>query len=338
MTVRDRIRAALNFEPVDRLPAIEWATWWDKTLQRWREEGLPEFSDPVELFRYLNLDPHRQLWISPRARTCPAPAHYGAPLVRSEQEYEQLREHLYPWPPFDQQILARWAEEQARGEVAVWITLEGFFWFSRSLLGIEQQFYAFYDMPGLVKRMHEELLEYNLRVLDFVYEVCVPDFMTFGEDICYKHGPMVSPAIFEEFMAPYYRQLTPKLRERGVVMIVDSDGFVDEIVPWYLGVGVDGFLPIERRAGCDPVRLRERFPELRMIGGFDKNVIELGEEAIREEFERIAPAMRSGGFIASVDHQTPPSVSLEQYRVYVEVLHEYCRKAAPRAGGEGAGG
>jgi len=38
--------------------------------------------------------------------------------------------------------------------------------------------------------------------------------------------------------------------------------------------------------------------------------------------------MRTGGFIPSVDHQTPPGVSLDAYRRYVALLREYCLKAA----------
>ena len=32
----------MAFQPVDRLPRWEWAMWWDKTLARWRSEGLPD--------------------------------------------------------------------------------------------------------------------------------------------------------------------------------------------------------------------------------------------------------------------------------------------------------
>ena len=44
----ERFRAALAGEPVDRLPAVEWAPWWDQTLERWRGEGLP--ADVTEYF------------------------------------------------------------------------------------------------------------------------------------------------------------------------------------------------------------------------------------------------------------------------------------------------
>jgi hypothetical protein len=48
-----------------------------------------------------------------------------------------------------------------------------------------------------------------------------------------------------------------------------------------------------------------------------------GEAAMRAEFDRLTPLAKSGGYIPSVDHQTPPGVSLEQYRVYLRLLDEY---------------
>ena len=62
-----------------------------------------------------------------------------------------------------------------------------------------------------------------------------------------------------------------------------------------------------------------------MVGHFDKMVMNRGEAAIRGEFERLLPLMRTGGFIPSVDHQTPPGVSLDQYRVYLRLLEEYTK-------------
>jgi hypothetical protein len=38
--------------------------------------------------------------------------------------------------------------------------------------------------------------------------------------------------------------------------------------------------------------------------------------------------MKLGGFIPSVDHQTPPGVSLEQYRTYLRLLEEYTSVAS----------
>jgi len=64
MKNRERFLNTLNFKPVDRLPVIEWANWWDKTIDRWKKEGLPnDLVDPVEIRKYFGLDRVRQWWI-----------------------------------------------------------------------------------------------------------------------------------------------------------------------------------------------------------------------------------------------------------------------------------
>jgi len=63
-----------------------------------------------------------------------------------------------------------------------------------------------------------------------------------------------------------------------------------------------------------------------MMGGYDKMVMSKTEEDMRKEFERILPVMQSGGYIPSVDHQTPPEVSLENYKIYVKLFKEYVEK------------
>ena len=134
---------------------------------------------------------------------------------------------------------------------------------------------------------------------------------------------MISEKHFNEFVAPYYRQLIPRLLERGIIPIVDTDGDVTQLAPWILREGIRGVLPLERQAGVDGLALRRRFPELCMVGHYNKMVMSQGEEPMRREFERLQPLARSGRFIPSVDHQTPPGVSLDQYRTYLRLLTEH---------------
>ncbi len=35
MTTRERFQAVTRFEPFDRLPILEWAPWWNQTIERW---------------------------------------------------------------------------------------------------------------------------------------------------------------------------------------------------------------------------------------------------------------------------------------------------------------
>lgn len=95
------------------------------------------------------------------------------------------------------------------------------------------------------------------------------------------------------------------------------------MIPWLIEVGVDGLLPWEKQSGVDVAAVRAAHPDFLMIGAFDKLCMHRGEAAMRAEFERLLPLMRQGGFIPSVDHQTPPGVSLAQYRHYLKLLREY---------------
>ena len=66
---------------------------------------------------------------------------------------------------------------------------------------------------------------------------------------------------------------------------------------------------------------------LLLVGHFNKMTMNQGEAAMRTEFERLVPLMKTGGFIPSVDHQTPPEVSLENYRIYMRLFREYMERA-----------
>jgi hypothetical protein len=212
----------------------------------------------------------------------------------------------------------------------VWYSLEGFFWYPRTLLGIERHLYAFYDQPGLMHRLNADLLAFNLGLVARIRSMGTPVFMTFAEDMSYNHGPMLSRELFDEFIAPYYRPLTAAIHEAGSRILVDTDGDVTTMIPWMREVGIDGCLPLERQAGVDGGAIRAGHPRWLMLGHYDKMVMSRGEQAMRGEFERLGPLMRSGGYLPGVDHQTPPEVSLDQYRVYLRLLEEFTARFAPK--------
>lgn len=326
----ERFRAVMSFESADRLPVIEWAIWWDKTLDRWHAEGLPKrLHEAGEIRDYFGLDAYRQIWIrgARPGEDIPAPASNGAGILRSAAEYDILRPKMYPPDIVPVDLLNKYAAAASVGQLVFWLALDGFFWWPRVLFGIEQHMYAFYDRPELMHRMNQDLLAHHLRVIDEICANCKPEVIVFTEDMSYNHGSMLSKATFDEFLAPYYRQIVPVLKERGILPFVDSDGNVTAMLPWLENVGIEGLLPFERRSGVDVATIRENHPSFRMICAFDKTVMHKGETAMRQEFERLLPVMRKGGFIPAVDHQTPPNVSLTAYRVYVSLLKEYCERA-----------
>jgi hypothetical protein len=323
----------MAFQPVDRLPKWEWAMWWDKTLARWRTEGLPDrlAGDVFAIHEYFGLDPYKQFWFGTTDPDMEEAQRKVEGCVSNVDDYRRIRHLLFPDHRAMLVQMEPWARRQTTGDAVVWITLEGFFWLPRTLMGFSSLMLAYYDQPELVHRINEDLLDFNLRLLDQIDGVCRPTFVTVAEDMSYNNGPMISRDICEQFLSPYYRLLVDRINRMNMVSFVDTDGDVTLLIPWLQSMGIHGVLPLERQAGVDGMGLRRSFPGLRMIGHFDKMVMPRGEAAIRAEFDRLTPLVRSGGCIPSVDHQTPPGVSLDQYRLYLSLLDEYAQIwGAPR--------
>jgi len=327
MTTRERFLAVVNFQPFDRLPLVEWAVWWDKTIARWHSEGLPEtITDRYELYRHFGLEMYFQDWVGTMRPTCPQPASHGAALIRTMSDYEEIRPHLFPEVETQPERWKCWmdrVEQQRLGEAVLWFTLEGFFWFPRVLLGIEPHLYAFYDEPGLMHRINADLAEWHVSIIEKIGSICQPDFMTFAEDLSYNNGPMISKDQFDEFLKPYYARVIPVLKKHGVIPFIDSDGDITTPASWFEEAGIEGILPLERQAGVDITRVRAEHPRMQFIGHFDKMTMNRGEAAMRAEFERLVPMAAKGGFFISCDHQTPPGVSYQEYQLYLSLFREY---------------
>ncbi len=326
MTARDRFKALMNFQPVDRLPHIEWALWWDKTIERWHEEGLPaKLTGDDEIRKWFSLEEYRQFWPEPRSGNFIEEGDDGFISIKSEKEYLLLKEELFPEPRFNIREIEKAAEAQERGDEVIWLTLEGFFWFPRTLFGIEEHLYAFYDHPDLMDRMNSDLLQWQLSTLEEFCRICTPDFITIAEDMTYNHGPMIGKELYDDRLLPWYRKLLPELTSRNIIPFMDTDGNVHEIIPWLEEAGFRGCLPLEKQAGSDPEWIRANYPGWLMIGGVDKLKMSGPENILKEELKASAELAFRGGYIPGIDHQTPPEVSLEKYRLYLKMMREIYR-------------
>lgn len=330
MNIRERFKATMSADPgTDCCPVIELTAWWDKTIKYWEGEGLPEGKTQRQIFSYFSLDHYFQFMFNTRLPECPNPPYHGAPLISDERGYMALRPLILPDDAVDR-ILPQVYEARAvnsADSALVWYTFEGFFWFPRVLLGTEAHLYAFYDKPRLYHIICEDLLEWQIKVVEKLSLYIETDFMTFAEDMSYINGPLISEMAFDEFMAPYYQKIIPIIKGHGTRVIIDSNGDVTTCIPWFIRCGIEGALPLEKQAGVDIGLLRARYPDFLLMGGFDNTCILDGKEAIDAEFARLAPTIRKGRYIPSLDHQTPPGAPIDVYKYYVAQLRHFSGQA-----------
>jgi len=188
----------------------------------------------------------------------------------------------------------------------------------RELMGPERALLAFHDDPLMVHDMMEWNSVFAAAVLERVLDDAPISTVMFWEDMCYRSGPLISPKMFREFMLPRYRRITDAARRRGVdVIMVDSDGNVEELIPLWLEAGVNGVYPMEVAAGMDVVDLRRRYgKDLLMTGGIDKRVLARDRRAIDAELAARLPVAERGGYIPTLDHAIPHDVPYANFAYY----------------------
>ena len=119
------------------------------------------------------------------------------------------------------------------------------------------------------------------------------------------------------------------MRKHGVdIVLLDSDGNIDGLIPLWIEAGINCLWPFEAAADMDPVAVRRKYGRaLGIIGGIDKRTMAAGGEAIdREVNSKVPYLIETGGFIPTCDHAVPPDVSLDNYRCYLDLIKRIAEK------------
>lgn len=196
----------------------------------------------------------------------------------------------------------------------------------RDLMGPERALLAVYDEPELVHDIIAHTLTEVERLIFPVIEALRPEIVTFCEDFCYNHGMLISPAVFREFCAPYYRRVSEFARNCGVeLLIVDCDGKVDEYCLLLEEVGFNGIWPLEQVCGNPVLEYRKRQPQFIFSGGIEKEIVNSGQgHRIDAELAKIPPVLKQGGYFPTFDHALQIDVGFKELCQCMTRLHEIC--------------
>jgi len=265
---------------------------------------------------------------------------YDYTYIRSAKDFVTRKWHRFPvqkredWESVAWRYDARdpkrlspefWAAcRQAEGSgCAVGIAVNGPFWQMREWVGMENLCLMMVEQPEFVAELADFWRSYTLEVLEEVLRRVRIDFLLVSEDMAYKAHSMISPAMARRFLAPTYRDWSALLREHGVqLMDMDSDGYIEELIPLWIESGINCCNPIKVAAGNDIVHFRARFGgRMAYHGGIDKRALAAGGQAMSDEINRVVPALlASGGYIPGCDHGVPPDIPWPHFVEYTRRL------------------
>jgi uroporphyrinogen decarboxylase len=198
--------------------------------------------------------------------------------------------------------------------------------------GYQEWLYTIAIDPDYVLAFYERKVENILTNLE-LYAQAVGDnidVVWFGEDFGTQKGTMISPKMFNEFVAPYYKRLFDWVHQHtSWKVFFHSCGGIYPIISTLITCGVDSLNPVQTTAaGMDPTKLKSEFGKRLTFwgGGIDtQSVLPFGslKEVRAQVQERIQVFGPGGGFVFSPIHNIQADVPVDNLMAMYGAVHEY---------------
>lgn len=247
-------------------------------------------------------------------------------LLKDRASWEEHYRARYAWTPERVNLAALPALRARNADRPLGLHCGSLYGHVRDVLGIEGVSYLYADDADLFREILDTVADVCFRNVEHALSAGATfEFAHFWEDICFKNGPLVSPAVFREFVGPHYRRITDLVRAHGIdIVSLDCDGMIDALLPVWFENGVNTMFPIEVgtwNASIAPWRARFG-RELRGVGGMNKTVFAQDRAAVDAEIERLRPLVDLGGFIPCPDHRIASDAQWDLVRYYCDRMRQ----------------
>jgi len=290
-------------------------------------EGLEETAEYI-----INRDERGNIVKSLKNSPPPAMPQFISHPVTDRQSWLDLKRRLDPDTPVRIPAnLSQLAIDSPNRQMPLGIWLGGTYGIIRSWMGVENASYLFHDDPALIEEMIEHLTFFYSTIAAKIFKTGIQlDWVMFWEDMCYNHGPLLSPDMYAKYCLPFYRTMIEMIMRHNVkVIMLDSDGQISDLIPLWLEVGINVMHPMEVAAGMDVRKIRRQYGnQVRFLGGIDKRAIARGPAAIDAEvIPKVSAIMESGGgMVVECDHGVPPDISLVDFMYFHDLVRRLFEK------------
>jgi hypothetical protein len=153
------------------------------------------------------------------------------------------------------------------------------------LRGMANALMDYYTDPDSVHRLFRAVTDFYKAIMERGKHEMGLDGIFTSDDIGMQTGGFFSPAIFDEFFKPYYKELVDKAHELGMHFWLHACGCIEPYLPAFVSIGLDVIHPIQKHT-MDEKQIAGRFgKDLCIWAGFDvQQVIPWGTpEEVRAE-------------------------------------------------------
>ncbi|MBS3764829.1 MAG: uroporphyrinogen-III decarboxylase-like protein [Planctomycetes bacterium] len=346
MNSRERMLAALELRPVDRVPTDIWATGevWAKLRDH--------FGEDTDIRAELHIDGMAGIgpeYVGPSLPDVPKDETVDFWGIRRKQvEYED--------GVYNEQSLNPLAEAQTTEDLDAyrWPTTD---WFDYSGMhakaeevhdakvvqcGYMAPFYYHNLLRGLEKSLMDPVLEPELtheivhRISEFFYNHHRRMFEEAGDlievaqvtdDLGSQTGPLISMKLYEEFYASHHQRFIDLCHEFEIKVFHHDDGSCRAFLPRLIEMGIDVLNPVQWTcADMDMEKLKEEFGDKICFHGAveNQNILPFGSPTdVRKEVRHCIDSLASDGtgYILAPCHNLQPNTPIENIlAMYDEAL------------------
>ena len=151
------------------------------------------------------------------------------------------------------------------------------------------------------------------------------DWLWAGDDVASQSGLMMSPAMWREMVKPELKRVFDVGRGHGIPNAYHCCGALRPIIPDLIEIGMDVLNPVQCNCpGMEPLELKRAFgTRVAFMGGVDtQGVLPCGSaDDVRRATRRLIDGMTTdgGGYILAASHTIPPETPLDNiFAMYAE--------------------
>ena len=253
--------------------------------------------------------------------------HYVDGTIKTPADLDDLE----PPPSLDAQLryLERYLHAAKGTGVGVIANFTSFFDSSMLAMGTTDFFYMCSDNRPLIEKLMDILLENQEKVMRAVCERFADDLalVMVNDDIGHNGGLMIHPDMFMEIFSHRMKRLIAPAKAHGKLVLMHTDGKMDNILPILHEVGIDANHPVEPESN-DIFEVKKKWAgKMALIGNIPTPLLAYGrkeeiEERVREYCVNLAPG---GGYVLGSSTSIMDGIPPENFVTMIEAVHKYGR-------------
>lgn len=178
------------------------------------------------------------------------------------------------------------------------------------------------DQPQKLKDDARYMLDSALAEAEKFRKHGALDGFALCSDYCFNSGPFLSPAMFDEFITPYLKELIAGYREMGFYVIKHTDGNIMPILDSLVASGPHALHSLDPQGGVDIAEVKRLVGDkICLIGNVNCGLMDTGtdDEVVESARYALKHGMPGGGYIFSTSNCVYTGMDLKRYELMLDV-------------------